>query len=381
MTFTNFVAHTCLSKNLVNPTVINRDDEMRAMVDNFAIEDLAATAERVWELVDAKFHDRRSTAVVQGMTRIQVKQRVYRARQQHFGGTIIGQVEMPPLSLVQGTPLPFFVFHHSYASSRGVDGSSERLIGWSHPALLNKLKYKSTTLFVDGTFRSVSRPFCQCVVIMTHDRASDLFLPVLFVLCTSKTRAIYANVMRSADQSAGQTIEPEMVICDFEAALMDSVLSHFDGVRVSGCYFHWKQALLKRLVKLRICSAEISVAMDRGALDLLAVMEPSVVQLRGIPHVQGLLQERIERKGHKYSADKWGSFWHYFVRQWIIRVKPDVWSAHGLRRHVVARTNNLLERFNRELNSEFPSPHPTLPAFISAIDTHLPPQSTASGRY
>lgn len=35
---------------------------------------------------------------------------------------------------------------------------------------------------------------------------------------------------------------------------------------------------------------------------------------------------------------------------------------------IIARTNNPLERFNREMNSAFPTLHPNLPTFVSTIE-------------
>lgn len=40
---------------------------------------------------------------------------------------------------------------------------------------------------------------------------------------------------------------------------------------------------------------------------------------------------------------------------------------HELRRAVVARTNNPLQRFNRELNAAFDTPHPSLIRFVQTI--------------
>jgi hypothetical protein len=42
--------------------------------------------------------------------------------------------------------------------------------------------------------------------------------------------------------------------------------------------------------------------------------------------------------------------------------------VHGLRRDLVARTNNPLERFNRELNSTFGIPHPSVVRFVQTIE-------------
>ncbi|EGZ27673.1 hypothetical protein PHYSODRAFT_402590, partial [Phytophthora sojae] len=47
----------------------------------------------------------------------------------------------------------------------------------------------------------------------------------------------------------------------------------------------------------------------------------------------------------------------------------DVWNVYGMDLGVVSRTNNPMERFNRELNAGIAAPHPSIPAFVSTIDT------------
>lgn len=47
---------------------------------------------------------------------------------------------------------------------------------------------------------------------------------------------------------------------------------------------------------------------------------------------------------------------------------PALWNVHGLTERLVARTNNPLQRFNRELNSAFSTPHPSLAVFVTTIE-------------
>ncbi|KAG2874159.1 hypothetical protein PC114_g25433 [Phytophthora cactorum] len=47
----------------------------------------------------------------------------------------------------------------------------------------------------------------------------------------------------------------------------------------------------------------------------------------------------------------------------------EVWNVAGLENELIARTNNPLERFNRELNSRFPSPRPSVATFVGVVKT------------
>lgn len=51
-----------------------------------------------------------------------------------------------------------------------------RICGWSHPDLARLLKYEKISLFIDGTFRCVPKPFTQLMVIMTFDAGVCYFL-------------------------------------------------------------------------------------------------------------------------------------------------------------------------------------------------------------
>ena len=66
--------------------------------------------------------------------------------------------------------------------------------------------------------------------------------------------------------------------------------------------------------------------------------------------------------------EKWDFFWANFERQWIPIV--DTWNiCHESIDQIKLnnRTNNGLERFNRELNAAFP-PHPNMLNFIGGIE-------------
>ncbi|KAJ0398289.1 hypothetical protein ATCC90586_007230 [Pythium insidiosum] len=69
-----------------------------------------------------------------------------------------------------------------------------------------------------------------------------------------------------------------------------------------------------------------------------------------------------------YSTKKWGLFCAYFRHTWLKLLPPSLWNISGIRRDIVARTNNPLERFNRQLNAGFSSPHPSIAQFVYAID-------------
>ncbi|POM57932.1 Pol protein [Phytophthora palmivora] len=107
--------------------------------------------------------------VVQGATKKQIMDRLYRTRRNHFGREIFGRIEIEPLCGVKYSPgLTFFQFHFTYYK----DEVLHRVIGWSHQLLMDRLKQRHCSIFVDATFRCVPTQFYQLVVVMMYDPIS-----------------------------------------------------------------------------------------------------------------------------------------------------------------------------------------------------------------
>ncbi|POM63006.1 hypothetical protein PHPALM_27764 [Phytophthora palmivora] len=235
----------------------------------------------------------------------------------------------------------------------------ERLIGWAHPALIKLLKYKKTTLFLDGTFRCVPHPFYQCVVMMVFDNATDLFVPVFYILCSAKTQYTYWHLMKAVNVAADDKIQPSMVVCDFEAGLQEAVQVQFPEADVVGCYFHFKQACRRKLKALAVPDLEGTIAMSKGYLDMLTVIPHDKIEGPGINYVQEKIKEACKDNSISYSD--------YFGITWLKTYKPSVWNVFELDAGIVSRTNNPIERFNREINAALTAPHPSLPSFVRMI--------------
>lgn len=359
--------HTCHLTDVPNSPVIDLRDTMKSETDRIAITNLSLTAQAIWNTISNQFYSMDDPRVVQGLSEQQVIQRVYRARQKHYSGEVHGLVELPPLSLVKGESTNFFQFHF-VTSSKSADRKPQRIIGWAHPVLINLLRYNGSTVFIDGTFRCVPAKFAQCVIIMVHDQASGLFVPVFYVLTTSRTSDTYWDIIHFVIQATDQKINPSQVVCDFEQGIIDAVQTQFPEANVVGCLFHFKQAIRRQMMKYCITREEIAIAMEQGVLDMLTVIERDLIDPKGINWVRIQIQLHCTQRHLRYSTKLWARFWRYFRRTWLHRYTPVVWNVHGLSNQLVARTNNPLERFNRELNNAFPVPHPSIPVFVDTIN-------------
>ncbi|KAG2916481.1 hypothetical protein PC119_g18756 [Phytophthora cactorum] len=360
-------SHTCRA---AVPAVGRLQDVTTAMMnraDTLAIEKVALPACLIWEALGDEFYGSGNGNVVRGLSEMQVQRHIYRARHQHFSGHVHGAVEIPPLSLALNEAVSFFQFHYVTINNENLNKPT-RLLGWAHPSLINLLRYHGTTLFVDGTFHCVPRGYKQCVIFMVHDRASGIFVPVYYVLSTSRTGDSYWDMMHFVVQGTDQQLEPAEIVCDFETGLLNAVNTQFPNALVIGCLFHLKQALRRAMKRFAIPEEECCIAMISGVLDMLTVAEHSLIE-RGTKWVKREIRERCSAAGIANSKAKWRGFWDCFRRTWMEKYGVEVWNVAGLDNELIARTNNPLERFNRELNSRFPSPRPSMATFVDVIKT------------
>ncbi|KAG3115396.1 hypothetical protein PI125_g5574 [Phytophthora idaei] len=67
------------------------------------------------------------------------------------------------------------------------------------------------------------------------------------------------------------------------------------------------------------------------------------------------------------AKSKWTKFWSYFRTAWLGRYDTGLWNVHSMHEQgieIVNRTNNPLERYSWTFGEKFPTPHPSVLAFM-----------------
>jgi len=188
------------------PAFIDRKEEMLQATDQVCIDDVTLTPTEVWRVIRDRFYGSDSE-IVQGATKKQVLGRLYRTRTNLFGREIFGRLEREPLCDVKDScGLKFFQFHVTYYD----DEVQHRIIGWAHPQLLDRMKQRRSSIFVDATYRCVPVQFYQLVIVMLYDTISDLYLPVWYILATGKTAQVYDHVFNSLFIARGNWTWPTL---------------------------------------------------------------------------------------------------------------------------------------------------------------------------
>ena len=133
------------------------------------------------------------------------------------------------------------------------------IIGFGHPDLINIIKGGPVHLFIDCTFKCVPKGFSQCLVI-THRPYKFLFF--LFCCIRSWKKFIPWHFIWVSNASTEFMMEIIKGSVDFEKGLVvNAIKRNFEGKPVTGCEFHWKQAIRRKLFSLGIPDEVVTVLM------------------------------------------------------------------------------------------------------------------------
>jgi hypothetical protein len=153
--------------------------------------------------------------------------------------------------------------------------------------------------------------------------------------------------------------EPRKVIIDFEYAAFNAVKTVFPVATVSGCLFHFGQAIWRRVTKLglkTLFSEDISFSNEVKKITALAL-----VPLECVDDVWAQICSSLN--GQDTRIDE---FTNHIHRVWLSNEHPlynrSVWSQFGDLR---GRTNNYCEGFHSKINRLI---HKTHPNFYEVLD-------------
>lgn len=246
-----------------------------------------------------------------------------------MGMNAIEAVMSPPLS-IKGNGQPFF--RRYWVGD--IHGQQQRILIWVTNESLALMRYNTHT-FIDGTFKITPHPFYQCVIVMAYDCGTQLYVPCAFSLVSAKNEYIYCELFHQLIMLMEYNWMPRIVTTDFEKALICAVKQEFPESRVLGCYFHLKQALLRKITKYNMSNFNSTLLLQQ--IELLTIIPQNQISM-AIEYIKTKLV-------HEESVD---NFWIYFERTWLVRFPPSIWNTSEIPQlDLINRTNNGLERYNR----------------------------------
>lgn len=249
-----------------------------------------------------------------------------------------------------------------------IDGELQRIIGWANHELMYQLRHGKTNYFLDGTFDECPPEFTQTLVLMAYLNAPKMYVPVFYVLMQSKKEAAYTMALQHMMAACGGEIKPSTFTCDYETSILNSIKTVFPKAVLIPCLFHWKQALVRKMIALGIPkNIAYELCNSTGHINLLTVIKSEEIVPYGIPFIQ----MKCAIYGTEYKA-AFDEFWQYFMNTWVRNYGLHMFNVYhiqgtDLQELVINRTNNPLERFNRALHEEFPKKHPSMATYVETI--------------
>ena len=158
---------------------------------------------------------------------------------------------------------------------------------------------------------------------------------------TSRAQHLYLAVFQKIKE-LNSNVHPRILMCDFEQPIRSAFTECFGhDSAVRGCYFHFTQAVLKKVSKMHLSGIYRQSESVRNSVRKLLVLP--LLQ----PHQIAPAFESVRME----NADYLDQLYRYFQLQWIERVGTDEISVNGLD----DRTNNGMEGINAYLLSKIGS--------------------------
>ena len=93
------------------------------------------------------------------------------------------------------------------------------------------------------------KAFYQCFIIITFDDQTDAYVPIFYILLTSKIQQIYTQALCCLEFSVNWNLEPN---------IQNAIYDVFPQVNVNRYLFHWKQVYWRKSISLQLQEKNVS---------------------------------------------------------------------------------------------------------------------------
>ena len=129
--------------------------------------------------------------------------------------------------------------------------SGNRMIVMASPLGLEILS-KAVQWHVDGTFKSAAKFYHQLWIV--HAWINQRMIPCAYALMSrrrAKDYNVVLQVLKNEARVRGLALKPQILMSDFETAEFNAFQDNFPGIKISGCLFHFAQAILRKCFTFR----------------------------------------------------------------------------------------------------------------------------------
>jgi hypothetical protein len=246
-----------------------------------------------------------------------------------------------------------------------------------------RLLCETDVILGDGTFFVCPKQFYQLYTLHAH--VNGHYIPLLFGLLPNKTEAAYSTFLNAVIiqcDSMGLSLQPEIVVLDFETAAHNAFKLSFPLVMVRCCGFHFSQAVFRKLTQLglknRYVDRDDEVGKWLKTCFGLPFLEPNAVEDAFTDDLMAEAEPVPEVE----------SFADYLLDTYITstsRFPPDMWAASPGER-TFPRTTNAAEAYHRHLKDSVGRSHPNIFVLAGVLmslqeETYVKIQSVNLNRY
>ena len=138
---------------------------------------------------------------------------------------------------------------------------------------------------------------------------------MIHILMTNKSEELYSACVRKILENF-PNFKPNIAMSDFEDAPRNAFRNYFPGIEITGCLFHYTQAIWARLRKVELSSLyRTNQEFNTWFRCILAL--PLLPQ-EEIPSMFKVLEEQILEISH---TEKLNFFLKYVKKQWVVKEK------------------------------------------------------------
>ena len=225
----------------------------------------------------------------------------------------------------------------------------------------------SRMLYVDGTFRTAPGPYVQIFTI--HGECLGRVVNLGAALLTGKTQrhydVVFTTIAAEVQRVTGVALGAQLIVCDFELAIFNSVRTHFPNVVIGGCYFHFTQNLWRHIQQLGLAGpyqANPNLMQCIRCCFALGLLPPASVVNSFI-----ILENSAATQLLLATYPNLRVFFDYVYNTYIIggNYPLDTWNVFN--RGMSVRTNNVVESYHSRWNQCVGVRHPSLWTFITKL--------------
>jgi hypothetical protein len=245
---------------------------------------------------------------------------------------------------------PFLLWNHRYV----YNGEPSRIMIFGTPAYVANLLTKGR-VYVDGTFSFVTTPFKQLFTFQAFVHGDSAMIPFMYVFMSHKTKTAYVKVFEWLKAFAALNniaLAWQYITCDFESGLLPAIKQclQMNGLLVDiiGCYFHYCQALYKKINE----SGLSNQYRNDAALQtfIRSLMTLPFIPLRSVVDFYFTIFRPVLNPNSQVKLNK---FIVYFEKTWLgpdAKFAPNLWNVYDVKDNHT--TNNHLESWHYQIKKK-----------------------------